>query len=393
MEQLWAPALFRLLGFELVLLWLVALPVLLISRQGAVAWRLTAGAFSILGAAITFALREQVAWELGTIVANAFLLSGVGFAYACLVRLHQLPRSIRWEVWLPAAGFLAFVVLWLVDSTPGRQGLANVRVVVIALPMAGAPISWLLRLHQTRPRRLSVGTWYLMLGAGVAATASLVRAVVFAHSPPADPLQSPMAAVAVVIGMGTAMLMTCGLVLEAQARAQDQLRSSNAQLELAANTDPLTGIGNRRFFEAAAVSALAAGRGRGAPACVLVLDVDEFKRVNDQHGHPVGDVVLSTIAARIAAELREGDLVARWGGEEFAVILTGADRWEGARAAERLLDRLRHLPIEGCPELKVTVSAGLAAVGPEETLGGAQRRADEALYRAKEQGRDRVEVG
>jgi hypothetical protein len=119
MEQLWAPALFRLLGFELVLLWLVALPVLLISRQGAVAWRLTAGAFSILGAAITFALREQVAWELGTIVANALLLSGVGFAYACLARLHQLPRSIPWEVWIPAAGFLAFVALWLVDSTPG----------------------------------------------------------------------------------------------------------------------------------------------------------------------------------------------------------------------------------------------------------------------------------
>lgn len=232
-----------------------------------------------------------------------------------------------------------------------------------------------------------------MLGAGVAATASLVRAAVFAVSPAVDPLHSPAAGVAVIIGMGTSMLMTCGLVLESQVRAQDQLRSSNAQLELAANTNPLTGIGNRRFFEAAALSALGAGRARGAPACVLVLDVDGFKLVNDQYGHEIGDVVLTTIAARLAAHVREGNVVARWGGEEFAVLLTGADRWEGARAAERLLDRLRHFPIAACPELKVTVSAGLAAVGPEETLGGAQRRADEALYPAKEQGRDRVVVG
>lgn len=156
--------------------------------------------------------------------------------------------------------------------------------------------------------------------------------------------------------------------------------------------DPLTGLTNRRGFEAALATEHARLRRGGRPYALLAIDADHFKRVNDQHGHAGGDQALRHLAQRLRAVARGGDLVARVGGEEFMMLLPETDRAGAHQAAARLLSMVRDTPVP-LPEgaLRMTVSVGLAlAQGGSETLPTLWRRADEALYAAKAAGRDRV---
>ncbi|MFW6350342.1 MAG: diguanylate cyclase [Thiohalospira sp.] len=156
-----------------------------------------------------------------------------------------------------------------------------------------------------------------------------------------------------------------------------------------AKIDYLTGLLNRREFEAQAGQLLAVAE-RYQHELVLVMgDIDHFKAVNDDLGHLVGDTVLQGVAEVLRSELREADLAGRWGGEEFVLVLpeTSADE------AHPLVERLRHA-IAGrklAPDRTVTMSFGLAAAGPGDSLLALQTRADKALYRAKRGGRNRVE--
>lgn len=159
-----------------------------------------------------------------------------------------------------------------------------------------------------------------------------------------------------------------------------------------ARRDPLTGLANRRAFEEALRREVARARRGGAPLAVAALDVDHFKRVNDAHGHPAGDAVLAAVAARAAAALRAGDLLARVGGEEFAALLPGAGLPAAAEVAERIRAALAGAPVEAAGQaLRVTVSLGCAALAPEDADEAALlARADARLYDAKRSGRDRV---
>ncbi|WP_255988122.1 sensor domain-containing diguanylate cyclase [Chitinolyticbacter albus] len=164
-------------------------------------------------------------------------------------------------------------------------------------------------------------------------------------------------------------------------------------LKLAATTDVLTGLINRRHFNYEAEQAIAAARQQGTPLAVLVLDLDHFKRVNDEHGHDIGDVVLATMAQVIKVVLREGDLAARMGGEEFATLLPKADRQQAMAVAERIRQAVAATPIM-LPDnqvLGVTVSIGVGIWQAHDTdIHASLKRADLALYVAKENGRNRV---
>ena len=164
-----------------------------------------------------------------------------------------------------------------------------------------------------------------------------------------------------------------------------------AELSLAAKTDTLTGIGNRRAFDEMLdqrIDDVSAGRGVG---CCAILDLDFFKRVNDVHGHDAGDRVLRAFADVAAATIREGDLIARLGGEEFGVILWGADLAEARSVCERLRREVEDLSIatRAGATIGVTFSGGIARIasGLRDDI---VRRADEALYRAKHSGRNRL---
>ncbi len=179
-----------------------------------------------------------------------------------------------------------------------------------------------------------------------------------------------------------------GTVMDGSERKEHE-----AVLQRMASTDELTGVFNRRAFEAAIRSEIARARRYGTALSLLLVDLDAFKRVNDEHGHIAGDRVLQETARILQATVRLADTVARWGGEEFAVLLPETGMGDAAQFAERLRQRLgdivHHLP--GGVTLSVTCSIGVAqfdSVSVNDTTFFAA--ADVALFRAKEAGRNRV---
>lgn len=167
------------------------------------------------------------------------------------------------------------------------------------------------------------------------------------------------------------------------------------QLQDAAATDFLTGLPNRRRLMACMEQELArVQRDPSALAAVLMFDLDLFKEINDHYGHAMGDEVLKHFSQLLLQELRKSDSVGRIGGEEFAVILSGADMADACGFAERVRARLADSPLrDGGQAIAVTVSIGVSAMTRDDTLiTSSLSRADAALYQAKQAGRDRVRI-
>ncbi|MED5372436.1 MAG: diguanylate cyclase [Myxococcota bacterium] len=169
------------------------------------------------------------------------------------------------------------------------------------------------------------------------------------------------------------------------------LERKNHELEALAATDPLTGAANRRRFTSLAQRALKQHCAEGRPLTLLIFDLDHFKKVNDQHGHPAGDAVLVEVVRRLSLSLRADDTIARLGGEEFAALLPDTDEEGGRLAAERCRRRIAESPIDaGETSLSVTCSIGGATRTGLGSLEGLLSEADRALYHSKSSGRDRV---
>ncbi len=168
---------------------------------------------------------------------------------------------------------------------------------------------------------------------------------------------------------------------------------SEHNLEQLAVTDALTDLPNRRFFDLAFKQEIAKNQRRNDELVLAILDIDHFKKVNDSYGHDVGDAVLRWLSHSLRQSTRAGNVIARIGGEEFALLFSGATLPEAKEAAERM-----RLAIEATPyihqdvRLRITISIGLAQVGAAGEAGQAFKLADEALYAAKRMGRNRVVV-
>ena len=190
--------------------------------------------------------------------------------------------------------------------------------------------------------------------------------------------QFSMAVVTLCAAMTLLILCTTDIVVEMRERS---------------DRDPLTGLANRRRFEEAVADAFAKADRSGRPVSLVVADIDRFKRVNDAWGHAAGDAVIATFAAVLSSHGRDGDVVARMGGEEFVTGLWNTDAAGARLYAEARRTAFAALPVPGLLETeRFTASFGVAERVPGEDVSSVLKRADAALYEAKRSGRDRVVV-
>ena len=192
-------------------------------------------------------------------------------------------------------------------------------------------------------------------------------------------------------GLSILILLAAWLAIRLLA-GRRRLADLNEKLIVIARTDPLTGLSNRLHLTELLERLLADALRQQFPVCVLMIDIDHFKHLNDTYGHYGGDQALRHVAQRLSGSLREGDLLARWGGEEFLAVLPDTDIVQGMAVAERLCELLAALPIaigDADTLVAIQTSIGLAEYS-NETLDALVDRADLGLYQAKAAGRNTV---
>lgn len=172
----------------------------------------------------------------------------------------------------------------------------------------------------------------------------------------------------------------------------EELRLNVARAQTEARTDPLTGAANRGAFDEELARRCAMAASRDEPFTLLLADIDHFKQINDTYGHPVGDRVLTAFVGFLRARVRESDMVARCGGEEFGVILPGANLRPAMKKARRLLEELARSDwaVDPTTKLRFTASIGVAEWQAGDEPATLLERVDKALYRSKHEGRNRA---
>ncbi len=293
----------------------------------------------------------------------------------------------------PANGRVAIlIVAFLVIFSTARYLGADVRVRAVLISLAVTPLAFLASREIFRGGRKEPLSSRTPAGVifGAIGVDMVLRAIDAGFSPPVipelaffdDPIQSHLV---FAMTISLVCLSVSGLSMMEQER---QLK----RLEQDALTDELTQLPNRRFFDEHGGRLIRRASRRGARACILMMDLDRFARINEQFGHAGGDRALAAFAALLREHIRPTDLVARYGGEEFCALLVDTDVTEGERIAQRLCAAVARLAVDMRGQsIGFTVSVGVAALQRDD-LGGSIERADQALYRAKQQGRDCVAV-
>ncbi|HEY0818348.1 MAG TPA: GGDEF domain-containing protein [Rhizobacter sp.] len=287
-------------------------------------------------------------------------------------------RSMRGLMWaLVAAVPIVYALAY--PSYPVRVGLSNalfalqMLLVCVALASPAPQASW-------RWRGLVLASFVAL---GVVTVWRGVLGAFFTEAYPFYRATHPVNVTAVFINHVALSLCTLGLLAAWREEAERELRRQ-------AQTDGLTGLLNRQAFLERAHTALAHAWRYDETLTLLMLDIDHFKRINDQHGHAAGDAALKTVAQGLRACTRGGDLVCRYGGEEFCVLLSRATAADALRFDERLRAWLVKLADE-TGAARIDYSAGIAVRQPDDrTMDELLLRADTALYRAKADGRGRV---
>jgi diguanylate cyclase (GGDEF)-like protein len=312
-------------------------------------WRAAPFAFAM---ALALALLPLTASDLEPMpTVGAVLLTVAIAASAWFMPWERLPE---WLEALPPLAYFAVILLLREVQGGTHTGYA---------PLVFLPVVWLL-LHGTR-RQIVVGLGGLVL--------TLLAPFVTGGAAVGP---SDMRTVTLQLAMATVF---CFTVL----RLVGQVRRQADELERLASTDSLTGLPNRRVWEDALPRELARSTRFGTPLAIALLDLDDFKGHNDEHGHHGGDRLLKEVAALWPGELRESDLLVRYGGEEFALLLLDC----GAVDVHGVVEKVRRATPGG-----LTCSAGVALWDGTESADELTRRADDALYEAKRGGRDRTAV-
>jgi diguanylate cyclase (GGDEF)-like protein len=239
----------------------------------------------------------------------------------------------------------------------------------------------------TPRRRVALFTAWFGL-TSYAATIALEQLSVINYAPGMPELRRPDA----ITALSTFLLVALCTATTATLTSQliSALGKANARLRDLSQHDELTGLYNRRYVMLRLEEELARGKRNAGSAALAMIDLDGFKRVNDELGHDSGDAVLKAVAAALLAATRKIDVVARYGGDEFVILLPNTEP-DGARAVStRMLDQARDAARRVCPQIPVSASVGTTALRATDDAAESLRRVDERLYAAKRAGGDRV---
>lgn len=310
-------------------------------------------------------------------LADGLLITGFCLELAAIIEFGggSAPRLL-----LIAPGLLVFLLLIpLTGNYAGTTFLMSAALVVLFCAVAAAALRY-------GPRG-GPGRWILAVACFASTVMLIVRAVQIGLSPETYTsvyVSSHIQGVTFIALFASTIVVPVGFLL--MHRERDEV-----ELHKLATVDVLTGLFNRRAFMDLAGREIARARRLKSPYAVLMLDLDLFKRVNDDYGHQAGDQVLADFAAVAMHSVRTEDLVGRYGGEEFCILLPGTAMPQAIVIAERLRMAVSQRPLGNLPRV-TTVSIGVAACSGASavSLDAAINRADEALYRAKHEGRDRV---
>ena len=297
-------------------------------------------------------------------------------AFYVLIRANTWLKLSPDQLAVSQAVFSLACAIWAYAiSGPLRAAMLTMTVVIIVFCM-----------FALRPRQTLMLSATAILGMG--ATMWWMQAT--------DPLRFPPMTEAVTFGYLAGALMSTALLsgemskLRARLKNQKQeLSEALATIRVLATIDELTSLVNRRHMNGV-LEADERRQGDADNTCIALLDIDFFKQVNDRHGHATGDAVLRCFSAAARASLRANDVLARWGGEEFLLLLPDADPADARAVLERMAERVQAMTVPGLDGGRISFSAGLAARRAGEPSAEVISRADGALYRAKQTGRNRI---
>ncbi len=323
-----------------------------------------------LGAAV-FAARDDIPHELGQMVGPGMVMLGIGITWAGARAFNRRPAPL----WVIGLG----TVLWIgFTLTPPLFESTHVRTAVGCAIIASYLLLAALEIRSGAPLRGRTPLAVLLMLHALFVMLRVPLSLGFVP-PGVVPVQTQWLGAIVLEGMVFVQICAVLLIALTKERLEERLRAM-------AETDPLTGLCNRRALFERGSGALAACARTRKPAAVALFDLDEFKAVNDTFGHAAGDAVLQAFAHAAEECLWAGDIVGRIGGEEFALVLPGRDASAATAVAQQIMEQFHHLAAQG-HGIACTASGGLAVAldgtGSIEALLGA---ADQALYDAKREG-------
>lgn len=349
-----------------------------------------------------FVDRERITFAAA---ATRFLLAG--FALVGLPSVVPSMAAYAWIFSVYMAG--AFVFQWMIWKKVGGvpramvSGLFDLAMITFIVHRVGSGATMMVGLYffAGMMNTLVVGRreGLILAVIGAAAYDGLLVAeglewLPYAPDRPDRASSPPHVAEAVGAGlmmsvMSIALTALVGALVHQNARREQELVAANAKLQELSLRDPLTQLYNRRYLMERIDAELARVR-RGRSLAVIMVDLDRFKRVNDETGHQRGDALLQDLSRALDGSVREIDVVGRYGGDEFVVVLPDTDAEQGEHVAARVVEGIREVGLRFDPERPVTASVGLATARPDDDPRGLLQRADRASYDAKARGGDCV---
>ena len=305
-----------------------------------------------------------------------FSSSGLWFARGFLGLAEIAPRLDRVVAWIVRIALTAMAACVIADSAVAAVDLAFAYIMLFTFLMVGLGVVGVR--HGRDQARVFLAATLLSMAGALVTTLAVMGRLPF----------SDLTFRAVEVGV---MVEAAIWALALGLRLRRQQRDRATALELASR-DPLTGLYNRRGFLDQALPVFSTSVRGARPLAVVMIDIDHFKRINDVHGHHAGDRTLVAVADRLRSTCRQGDIVARWGGEEFVMLLPETDGDQAHALAERLREMFAGtvVALEEGGSTHFTASFGVAVRSEATTLDDVLRASDAALYAAKDAGRDRV---